>query len=115
VTELSFADPGRDAAADTPPQAPQPRARRRTLGISSVVLALVLAAVEGVAVYVATTGDFVFATVLAQTAVLGTLATLVLGLVASVTGRGRRWGIVGAVLSILVNPFVLTRVLDFFG
>jgi len=93
-------------------------ADRRALalpGLLAVLAAGFFAVLHGVAVGAAAGGDNTTATVLAWTVIVGTIATLLLGVVAVVSGRGRRWGALAVVLSLLANPFVLMRVLGFFG
>jgi K+-sensing histidine kinase KdpD len=100
-------------ARDTAPAGP--RRGRRLLGPAVFVAVLLLAVIEGVAVGAGATGDYPRATTLAWVVIVGTVCTFLLGVLAVVAGRGRWWGLAAAVLSVLVNPFTLMQILDFFG
>jgi hypothetical protein len=84
-------------------------------GLVALVAAGLFAVLHGTAVGTASVGDFGTATALAWTVIVGTIASLLLGVAAVVLGRGRRWGAIAVVLSLVANPFVLTRVFAFFG
>ena len=91
------------------------RANGSGLGVLALVLALGFAAVHTVAILTAADGDFALASQLAVVAIVGTVITLVLGVIVVVIGAGRRWGVAAALLSVLANPFALRHILDFFG
>jgi hypothetical protein len=99
-----------DAPADAPP------GRSRTApGLLALSGAAVFAIVHIVAVVVATAGEFGTATTLAWVAIIGTTATLLLSIAAVGLDRGRRWGAVAVILSLVANPFILMRILGFFA
>jgi len=83
------------------------------MGASAALLALLFAAVHGYAIVAATGGDYSIARTLATVAIVGTIITGLLGLVALLFGFGRRWGAVALVLSVLANPLALTRLLGY--
>ena len=85
------------------------------LGAVAVVLCLFFAVIVGCAVSVAWAGDDATGSVLAWFAIVGTAVTFVMGAAAIVTGRGRRWGVVAVVSSILVNPWIMTQLLTAVG
>jgi len=92
----------------------QPARPARNLGVAATGGALALAIVVAVAVSVAADGDHEAGTGLAWFAIVGTALTFALGIAAVVLRRGRRWGVVAVILSLVVNPFILTRLLAFF-
>ena len=96
----------------------EPEARQarppRNLGLFATVAAAALGVVVAIAVSVAADGDHAAGTGLAWVAIVGTALTFALGVAAVVLRRGRRWGVVAVILSLAVNPFLLTRLLSFF-
>ena len=99
---------------DGPADASPGRARTAP-GILALGGAAVFAIVHIVAVVTATAGEFGAATTLAWVAIIGTTATLLLGIAAVGLDRGRRWGAVAIILSFVANPFVLVRILTLFA
>jgi hypothetical protein len=97
-------EPDEHAAATTP-----------RLGIAATALAAVLAVIVAIAVGTAAEGDHATGTVLAWVAIVGTAMTFALGIAAIVLRRGRRWGAVAVILSLLVNPWILMQILSFFS
>lgn len=89
-------------------------APRRGLGPLTVALAVLFAIVTAVAIVVATDRNYSLATVLAWFAIAGTAVSFVLAAAAVVLGRGRRWGAVAMVVSVLANPLVLRLILGAF-
>ena len=83
------------------------------MGASAALLAVGFAAVHGYAIAAASGGDFAVARTLAMVAIVGTIITGLLGIVALLFGFGRRFGAVALVLSILANPLALTRMLGY--
>ncbi|TBN58440.1 hypothetical protein EYE40_14140 [Glaciihabitans arcticus] len=81
------------------------------MGACAALLALLFAAVQGYAIVAVGGGDYSIARTLATVAIVGTVITGLLGLVALLFGFGRRWGAIAVVLSILANPLALTRIL----
>lgn len=95
---------------------PQGRgARGPGLGILALLLAVGFAVVHVVAVIAGVDGDFARSSQLAYVAIGGTAVSLLLGAVTVVIGAGRRWGVVAVLVSLVANPLVLIRILDFFG
>lgn len=88
--------------------------RRRALGVLAVVAATIFAVIEVVAVAAGASDDYATATQLAIVVIVGTIATAVAGAGAVIIGAGRAWGLVAVLLSIVVNPLVLIRILQFF-
>ena len=98
---------------DEPAVQPAPAAPR--LGLTAVVLAAAFGVLVGVAVAAAAEGDQATGTALAWFAIVGTVFTFALGVAAIVLHRGRRWGVVAIILSLLANPWILTQILSFFA
>jgi hypothetical protein len=103
---MSIEYPG--AEPDAQPERPAP-----SLGVVATVGAAALGVVVAVAVAVAAEGDQAAGTGLAWVAIVGTALTFALGIGAVVLRRGRRWGIAAVILSVLANPWILTRALSF--
>ncbi|MBD8139831.1 hypothetical protein IFT36_04630 [Frigoribacterium sp. CFBP 13605] len=82
-----------------------PRSRR--LGVVTFVLAVVLLALDGVALGLLAADAVSPAAVLALVTLLASVVVGVIGLMAAVLRRGRWWGVAAVVLSSLSNPFVL--------
>jgi hypothetical protein len=101
------------------PVADQPRRRRRRsrarLGIAAFGLAAALALTDVLAIALASAGYWSVGTVLGVAASGLTILSLGLGLAAIVLGRGRGWGIAASILSLVANPWLLTRILSFFA
>ncbi|GAA3736080.1 hypothetical protein GCM10022239_10020 [Leifsonia bigeumensis] len=85
------------------------------LGYIAFGMAVLLVVAEGVAVYLATYGQPVAATVIGQVLVVLTALPLALGLLAVLRGRQRGWGIAAMVLAVIANPLILINLLGFFG
>jgi hypothetical protein len=81
---------------------------RIALGLSLLLLIL-----DVVALVLADNRSWVPATVLAQIATVGTIVAFVVGAVAVIVSRGRRWGIAAVVVAVIANPIILTKVLGF--
>jgi hypothetical protein len=96
---------------DDQPLAPPKVAHRRWLGVWSLAAAIILVALEVVAIVIGNSGEWVLSTILAWVVIVSSAASFLLGLVAIVLGRGRAWGLAGAVISVLVNPLVQLWVL----
>ena len=92
------------------------RAERRQAPFASIAfcLALVLLIAESVAVYLATTGNPVAATVMAQILIGATIVPFGLGVFATVRGPRRRWAIAAMIVSVIANPLILLQVLSIF-
>ncbi|MCU1542440.1 MAG: hypothetical protein JWM50_305 [Microbacteriaceae bacterium] len=101
---------------ENPDRADDAPGRARTApGLIAVVGAAAFAAVHIVAIVEATSGNYSGATTLAWVAIVGTTATLLLAIAAVGLDRGRRWGAVAIILSLVANPFILVRILGFFA
>lgn len=92
---------------------PAPKRLRPYLGIVALLLALATVGVHIAAIVVASSGDFPTGTYLGYGAIGVSALAVVFGLVAAVSGSGRAWGIIAAVLAVLANPWVLLIVLRF--
>jgi len=87
--------------------------RPRWPGLCSLVGAVAMLVLEIVAISLGGSGSGLWplSTVLAWIVIVATAICFILGMVAIVTGRGRRLGVAGAVLGVLVNPLVQLWVL----
>jgi len=101
-----FDGPGHDEAA-TPP-------RSRRLGVVTFVLALVLLALDGLALGLLAADVVGPAAVLALVTLLASIVVGVVALIAVAMRRGRWWGVAALLLSVLANPFVLVRLIGQF-
>jgi hypothetical protein len=112
--------PLRTDAVEADASVPGPRSDIRrpgagSLGAVSLGAALLLAVVEAIAIALGSDQHFVAATILAWFVIVLTVASFIAGLVAVVSGRGRRVGIAAMVLSVLANPLVLVWLLGALG
>lgn len=89
--------------------------RPAPLGALALAAACVFVVLHGVAVATATDGGFAPATALAWTVLVGTIASLLLGVAAVLLRRGHRAGAFAIVISLLANPFVLMRLFGLLG
>ncbi len=89
-----------------------PRSRR--LGVVTFVLAVVLLALDGVALGLLAADAVSPAAVLALVILLASVVVGVIGLMAAVLRHGRWWGVAAVVLSSLSNPFVLVWLISRF-
>ena len=94
-----FDGPGLD------PTPAEPRSRR--LGIVTFVLSIVLLALDGLALGLLAADVVGPAAVLALVTLLASIGVGVVALIAVAMNRGRGWGVVAVLLSVLSNPFVL--------
>ncbi|MBX3091615.1 MAG: hypothetical protein KF801_03800 [Cryobacterium sp.] len=85
------------------------------LGYVAFGIALVLAIIEGVAIFLASSRQPAIATTVGQILVVVTALPLALGLMVALRGPQRAWGIAAIVLAVVANPLVLLNVLSFFG
>lgn len=95
----------------------EPERQRRTpvalagwLALAASVLAIVA---DAAAIVTASGGDYAAGTVLAWVAIVLTVIGFVGGIVAAILGRGRRWGVIAAILAVLANPWIMRMVLEF--
>jgi predicted ABC-type sugar transport system permease subunit len=97
--------------------APEQVAPRRTalLGFGALAMAIVTAVLTGLGVGASAAGDESAAQWLAIAAIAASILSVLIGLAALVTGRGRVSGALAAAIAVLANPWVLLHVLDFFS
>lgn len=112
VTERLAA--GTPVAETQPAEGPAKAHSPWPLGYIAFGIAVLLVIAEGVAVYLASSGQPAAATIVGQVLVVLTALPLALGLVAALRGRNREWGIAAMVLAVVANPFILINVLGFF-
>ncbi len=101
------------ATSDAPP--PVPRRKTALLGAAALTAAVIAGVLQGVAIAVATGGDYLAATVLGYLSIALAVLAVVAGVVAIILGRGRRLGIAAAALGVLANPFVLLTLFQLVG
>ena len=94
------------AAPETNSPIDTPKPVRR-LGMASFVLAILVVALEAIAIAIGSGGAWGAATVLAWFVIALLAVSIAVGLVAILTGNGRRWGIFAVALGLLANPLVL--------
>jgi zinc transporter ZupT len=76
-------------------------------------LSLLLLAADVVALVLADNRSWAAAIAIAQITTVGTIVAFLVGAVAVIMSRGRRWGISAVVLAVVANPIILTKVLGF--
>jgi hypothetical protein len=99
-----FARQGRRRAAPT-------RRPRWGLGVLYLGARRFTAAATATGILLAMSGDFEASILLAYLATGASVATVLCGAAAVLTGRGRGWGAVALVIGILSSPPLLTRLL----
>ncbi|MEO7005496.1 MAG: hypothetical protein ABI275_05965 [Terrimesophilobacter sp.] len=82
------------------------------LGLVALSLAVLFVVGDALAISVASSGNWNLGTSIAQAMMGATIASLALAVVAMALGRGRRYAVAAAVLSVLANPLVLTGILS---
>lgn len=114
--------PAETAPAETAPAervagdfGPRPERRPVPFAFIAFGIAIILLIAEGVAVYLASTGSPVAATLIAQILIGATLVPFGLGFFAVVRGPRRRWAIAAMIVAVIANPLILLHVLSFFG
>jgi len=106
---------GRGATiVEVPAEAPQ-RRRGALLGVVALAVAVATAVLTGLAVSAASAGDESGAQVLAVAAIGASILSILGGLFAVLTRRGRVPGALGAVLAVGANPWIQLRVLEYFS
>ena len=103
-----------------PVEAETPGRKRQTvsrwlLGAVGVLLAVVAGGLQVAGIVQASNLNWERGTLLAWLAIGVSLAALVVGLVAVVTKRGRRLGVVAMIAAVVANPFVLAQLLGALG
>ncbi|MGV8896903.1 MAG: hypothetical protein ACOH10_06930 [Rhodoglobus sp.] len=100
----------------TPPPEPAeaaPPGPRPWVGVISILLGVVAAIVQIIAIVGATDGELELGIVLGYLAVIVAIAAVFFGIAAIIVKRGRRAGVVGILLGILANPLILLMILRF--
>lgn len=85
------------------------------LGVASLGLAVLAVALEALAIAIGSAGQWQIATVLAWFIIGSSAVAFVLGLVAILAGRGRRWGAVAVPVSLMGNPLILVGLFAVLG
>jgi hypothetical protein len=85
------------------------------VGLAAAVLAIATIVVHVVAIVVASGGDFPASTILGYLAIALSVLAVAGGVTAAILDRGRRIGVIAAVIGVLANPWVLLVVLRFFS
>ena len=81
------------------------------LGAIGVLLALAAGVLQVLGIIQASNLNWQRGTLLAWLAIGASVAGFVVGLVAIILNRGRRFGIVAMIASVVANPFLLTQLL----
>jgi hypothetical protein len=92
-----------------------PRRPPTWIGLGSLVFAVLLVVLEGVAIGVGNNRDWGTATALAWVVIALTIVSFLGGLVAVILRLGRRWGIAAMALSVAGNPLVLVWLFALIG
>jgi hypothetical protein len=110
IEDAPVEDPGQEDA----PLQPE-REKTPLLGAIAMTAAVLTGTLHAVAVALASNGVYQTSTVLAITAIGLSIVAIVVGVIAAILDRGRKTGIVAAVVGLLVNPFVVLVTLRFFS
>ena len=103
-------EPTVDFRSEMDASAQQPRGRRQVPwipGVTALALALVGAIVQVVAIASASALNWELGALLAQVSIGLNIAATLVGLLAVILNRGRRWGVIAMVLGVIANPLVL--------
>lgn len=95
--------------------APVERVRTRLLGILALAFGVLTVAALIAGMVIATGGNWPLATIVAYGAIGLSSVAVVVGVVAVILGRGRRWAVIAVLLGVFANPLVLLTILRFFG
>ncbi len=101
------------------PGAPQSEARqerrppraRWLLGVIATLLALAAGTLQVLGIIQASNLNWERGTLLAWLAIGTSVIAFIVGLVAVIMNRGRRWGVVAMVAAVIANPWVLAQLL----
>lgn len=108
-----------DAPVEIPVEedAPLQPEREKTplLGAIAMTAAVLTGTLHVTGVALASNGVYQTSTVLAFTAIGFSIVAIVVGVVAAILDRGRRLGVVAAIVGLLANPFVVLVSLRFFS
>lgn len=91
---------------------PPPREHRSRLGSIAALFAAATVAGTTVGILSAMAGRYESGILLAYLSTVTSVIALMCGVVAVLTGRGRRFGALAVVVGVLASPPVLTRLLD---
>lgn len=108
--DLARVEAGLAAAARATPEAAPP-AKDPSLGWAAIAAGVATAILHGFAVSVAAAHDAQASTVLAWIAIACSPVAVILGIVAVVLGRGRVPGVLGALVGLFANPWILLQTL----
>lgn len=100
-----------------PPEQEEKRQPRSPwlIGVIGVLLAVLAGILQMLGIVQASNLNWERGTLLAWLAIGASVAAFVVGLVAVIANRGRRWGIVAMVAAVIANPWVLAQVLGALG
>jgi hypothetical protein len=100
-----------------PEQDPEPSPPRAPwlVGVVGLVLAVAAAVLQVLGIVQASNFNWERGTFLAWLAIGASVAAFIVGLVALIGNRGRRWGMAAMVAAVIANPWVLTRLLEALG
>jgi lysylphosphatidylglycerol synthetase-like protein (DUF2156 family) len=108
-----------DAPVEIPVEEDAPlrpeREKTPLLGAIAMTAAVLTGALHAAAVALASNGVYQTSTVLAFTSIGLSIVAIVVGVVAAFLDRGRRLGVVAAVLGFVVNPIIVLSTLQFFS
>lgn len=104
-----------DADVETEDALPPEREKTPLLGAIAMSAAVLTGALHAIAVALASNGVYQTSTVLAITAIGLSVVAIVVGVIAAILDRGRRIGVVAAIVGVVVNPFVVLVTLRFFS
>ncbi|MET4780977.1 hypothetical protein [Glaciihabitans sp. UYNi722] len=79
----------------------------RWFGLTTLVFAVLVVVLEGVAIGVGSGRDWTAATALAWVVIVLTIVSFLAGLAAVILNVGRWWGVAAMALSVVGNPLVL--------
>lgn len=96
-----------------------PRAKRRSvpwiLGVVGLTLAAAAAVLQVLGIIQASGLNWQRGTLLAWVAIGVSTVAFLIGLIAIILNRGRRWGVAAMILAVVANPWVLTQLLGAFS
>ena len=84
-------------------------------GLLALFLAIVTVVLLIIGVDVALRGDYAASRGVAYSTIGTSLVGVIIGIIALIAGRGRVWAVIGIVVCVLANPYVLTAVLGWFS
>ena len=99
--------------ADVATAAGTPRPPTPVPGLIALLLSATTVALLSSGISLALANDFSASSAAGLGAIGTSIAGFLLGGVAVITGRGRGWGAIAMVVSVLANPVILTNILGF--